>query len=69
MVKENEKELIKCSTTQLLLNFLHDVIAVNYTAGNEIELKEEDYRRLAKDYVIIIDKKYKKGNNKKVLRT
>ena len=62
MEKIDEK-LIKHSATQLLLDFLHDVIVVNRTAGNEVNLKEEDYRKLAKQYAGLIDKKYKRSDN------
>jgi hypothetical protein len=61
--KKIDKELIKHSTTNLLLHFLHDVIAVNYNAGNELDIKENEYKNLAKEYADLIDNKFKKEDN------
>lgn len=44
------------STIDLLVHFLHDVIAVEATAGHELHLKEEDFRKLAEEYASKIEK-------------
>lgn len=53
------KELL----TKFLLDFLHDVVTVNYTLGNEIDLHEDDYKELAEDYAELFDGRYKIGDN------
>lgn len=61
--KEIDEKLINHSATQLMLDFLHDVLAVSATAGNEIDLNENDFKKLAKVYAKLIDKKYKRSDN------
>lgn len=51
------------SITDLLISFLHDVFAVEATAGNELGLKEENYRSLAEEYAEEILNSLFKGLN------
>ncbi|MBI4038711.1 hypothetical protein HY384_02015 [Candidatus Daviesbacteria bacterium] len=52
----NFREKVQDKVALILIDFLHDVKAVNWTARNEIDIDENNYGELAKMYAKQIER-------------